>query len=162
MKTAREGRLDVGPGSHAPQTALNLAEELTALRRQVKDQVKEIRRLKEENEFLEEARAFLPPAVGSLQNAYHPNSNSQLFSNLSLSFSLISKSFGLIYSPLMLPSTIYSTLEHFAATFASWVTIIIVVPSSFNFTSSAITSFDDVLFKAPVGSSANRTLVNGR
>ena len=37
---------------------MNLAEELALLRRQVKEQEKEIRRLKEENEFLEEASAF--------------------------------------------------------------------------------------------------------
>ena len=35
-----------------------LNEELITLRKQVKDQDKEIRRLKEENEFLEEASAF--------------------------------------------------------------------------------------------------------
>ena len=57
-KAAREGRLDIGSGSHTPQTAMNLAEELALLRRQVKEQEKEIRRLKEENEFLEEASAF--------------------------------------------------------------------------------------------------------
>ena len=37
---------------------MNLAEELALLRRQVKEQEKEIRRLKEENGFLEEAGAF--------------------------------------------------------------------------------------------------------
>ena len=58
MKAAREGRLDTGPGSHTPQTAMNLTEELALLRRQVKEQKKEIRRLKEENEFGEEASAF--------------------------------------------------------------------------------------------------------
>ena len=57
-KAAREGRLNVGSGSHTPETAMNLAEELALLRRQVKEQEKEIRRLKEENEFLEEAGAF--------------------------------------------------------------------------------------------------------
>ena len=57
-KAAREGRLDVGLGSHTPQTAMSLAEELTLLRRQIKAQEKEIHRLKEENEFLEEASAF--------------------------------------------------------------------------------------------------------
>lgn len=57
-KAAREGRLDIGPGSHTPETAMSLAEELTLLRKQVKEQEKEIRRLKEENEFLEEASAF--------------------------------------------------------------------------------------------------------
>ena len=58
MKAAREGRLDIGSGSHTPESAMSPAEELTALRRQVKEQEKEIRRLKEENEFLEEASAF--------------------------------------------------------------------------------------------------------
>ena len=57
-KAAREGRLDAGPGSHTPQTAMSLAEELAVLRRQVREQEKEIRRLKEENKFLEEASAF--------------------------------------------------------------------------------------------------------
>ena len=57
-KAVREGRLDVGSGSHTPQTAMSLAEELSILCRQVKEQETEIRRLKEENEFLEEASAF--------------------------------------------------------------------------------------------------------
>lgn len=57
-KAAREGRLDIGPGAHTPETAMSLAEELAVLRRQVKEQEKDIRRLKEENEFLEEASAF--------------------------------------------------------------------------------------------------------
>ena len=37
---------------------MSLAEEITALRKRVKDQEKEIRRLRETNEFLEEASAF--------------------------------------------------------------------------------------------------------
>lgn len=37
---------------------MSLTEELNMLRKQVKEQSKEIRRLKEENEFLEEASAF--------------------------------------------------------------------------------------------------------
>lgn len=52
-KKVREGRLDVGPGSHTPQTAMTLAEEVRMLRGQNKEQEKEISRLKEENEFLE-------------------------------------------------------------------------------------------------------------
>lgn len=48
---------------------MNFTEELEVLRRQVKGKEKEIRRLKEENEFLEEASAFLPPTIGSLQKA---------------------------------------------------------------------------------------------
>lgn len=58
IKAAKEGRLDAGPGSHTPITAMSLSDELNELRKQIKDQNKEIRRLKEENEFLEEASAF--------------------------------------------------------------------------------------------------------
>ncbi len=58
QKAVRDGRLDVGAGAHTPQTAMGLAEELNILRKKVKEQDKEIRRLKEENEFLEEASAF--------------------------------------------------------------------------------------------------------
>ena len=41
-----------------PKNALSLNDELIELRKRVKEQDKEIRRLKEENEFLEEASAF--------------------------------------------------------------------------------------------------------
>ena len=41
-----------------PQDALTLNEELINLRTRVKQQEKEIKRLKAENEFLEEASAF--------------------------------------------------------------------------------------------------------
>ena len=58
LKAARTGTIDIGEGSHTPQSAMSLAEELAILRKRVKDQDKEIRRLKEENEFLEEASAF--------------------------------------------------------------------------------------------------------
>ena len=43
---------------HPPKNALSLNHELIELRKRVKEQDKEIRRLKEENEFLEEASAF--------------------------------------------------------------------------------------------------------
>ena len=58
LRAAREGRLDMGPGSHTPESAMSLAEEVAALRKQVKTLDKENRRLKEENEFLAEASAF--------------------------------------------------------------------------------------------------------
>jgi len=58
LKAVRAGKLDVGEGSHTPASAMSLTEEITMLRKRVKDQDKEIRRLKEENEFLEEASAF--------------------------------------------------------------------------------------------------------
>ena len=55
LKAVRAGTLDIGDGAHTPESAMSLAEELAMLRKRVKDQDKEIRRLKEENEFLEEA-----------------------------------------------------------------------------------------------------------
>lgn len=55
---AREGRLDADADTCPPESAMNPAKELALLRKQVKAQEKEIRRLKEENEFLEEASAF--------------------------------------------------------------------------------------------------------
>ena len=58
VKAVREGRLDAGPGTHTPKTAMSLADELSALRKQVKAQERDILRLKEENEFLAEASAF--------------------------------------------------------------------------------------------------------
>ena len=67
LKAVRAGTLDIGDGAHTPESAMSLAEELAMLRKRVKDQDKEIRRLKEENEFLEEQALFSQPAVGSQQ-----------------------------------------------------------------------------------------------
>ena len=58
LKAVRASKLDIGEGSHTPASAMSLSEEITMLRKRVKEQDKEIRRLKEENEFLEEASAF--------------------------------------------------------------------------------------------------------
>ena len=57
-KAANEGRLDLGPGTHTPDTAMSLTEEVQKLRQQNRDLAKENARLKEENEFLAEASAF--------------------------------------------------------------------------------------------------------
>ena len=57
-KAANEGRLDLGPGTHTPATAMSLTEEVQKLRQQNRDLAKENARLKEENEFLAEASAF--------------------------------------------------------------------------------------------------------
>ena len=57
-KAAKSGRLDLGPGMQTPETAMTLAEEVQKLRAENREQAKEIKRLKEENEFLEEASAF--------------------------------------------------------------------------------------------------------
>ena len=57
-KAAKEARLDMGPGSQTPESAMSLTEEVKQLRKQTKQMMKEIARLKEENEFLAEASAF--------------------------------------------------------------------------------------------------------
>ncbi len=57
-RAAKEGRIDLGPGMQTPETAMSLAEEVQKLRAENKEQAKEIKRLREENEFLEEASAF--------------------------------------------------------------------------------------------------------
>lgn len=60
IKAFKEGRLSANEAVHTPKNALSLNDELIGLRKRVKeqDQDKEIRRLKDENEFLEEASAF--------------------------------------------------------------------------------------------------------
>ena len=60
MKAVREGRLSIGENEQSTfsQSEVTLNEELVQLRKQVKAQEKEIKRLKMENEFLEEASAF--------------------------------------------------------------------------------------------------------
>ena len=68
LKAVRAGKLDVGEGSHTPASAMSLSEEITMLRKRVKEQDKEIRRLKEENRISGGSqRFFSPPAVGSQQ-----------------------------------------------------------------------------------------------
>lgn len=54
----REGRLDIGVGAHTPEIAMTLNEGLIMLRKKVREQEKEINRIKKENAFLEEASAF--------------------------------------------------------------------------------------------------------
>ncbi|MCR5517385.1 MAG: transposase [Lachnospiraceae bacterium] len=58
IKAAKEGRLNIGFGAHTPEGALTLNEELIMLRKKVREQEKEINRIKKENAFLEEASAF--------------------------------------------------------------------------------------------------------
>lgn len=58
MRKERHGAIDLGPGSRRPDNTLTLSQDLSALRQQVREQEKEIRRLMELNEFLEEASAF--------------------------------------------------------------------------------------------------------
>ena len=67
IRMVRLGGLNLGEGMHTPKSAMTLNEELIQLRQQVKVQEKEIRRLKKENDFLEEASAFF--AASRLRSA---------------------------------------------------------------------------------------------
>ncbi len=58
LHKAKTGEVDPGLGKQTPETALTLAAEVQELRKQLKAQEKEIKRLNELNEFLEEASAF--------------------------------------------------------------------------------------------------------
>ena len=46
-EAVRTGKLDIGEGFHTPASAMSLSEEITMLRKRVKEQDKEIRRPKE-------------------------------------------------------------------------------------------------------------------
>ena len=67
VRASRLGTLDLGAGTQTPESAMTLNEELKRLRQQVKEQETELRRLKKENEFLEEASAFF--AASRLKSA---------------------------------------------------------------------------------------------
>ncbi len=58
MRKARSGEIDTGSGSREPEESLNLAQQLQAANKLIKEQEKRIRELEELNEFLEEASAF--------------------------------------------------------------------------------------------------------
>ena len=57
-RAAKDVKLDLGPGSQTPESAISLTEEIQMLRKQNRELAKENNRLKEENEFLAEASAF--------------------------------------------------------------------------------------------------------
>ena len=58
ISKAKNGELDIGVGERRPEESLNIAEENQQLKKQLKAMEKEIKRLNELNEFLEEATAF--------------------------------------------------------------------------------------------------------
>lgn len=55
---AKNGKHDIGMGEQTPKSASTLVAENEELRRQLRERDKEIKRLNELNEFLEEASAF--------------------------------------------------------------------------------------------------------
>lgn len=58
LKKARTGEIDAGSGTRTPQDSLNLAQQLQAANKRIKELEKANRKLEELNEFLEEASAF--------------------------------------------------------------------------------------------------------
>ena len=58
IRKAKNGEPDIGLGERRPEESLNIAEENQQLKKQLKAMEKEIKRLNELNEFLEEASAF--------------------------------------------------------------------------------------------------------
>ena len=68
-RAVREGWLDAGSGAHTPESAMSLAEEITVLRKQIKELEKANCHLVEENEFLAEASAFFAASRRKLGKA---------------------------------------------------------------------------------------------
>ena len=58
IKKAKAGEIDTGTGSRSAEESLNLAQQLQAANKRIKELEKKNRELEELNEFLEEASAF--------------------------------------------------------------------------------------------------------
>lgn len=58
LHKARNGEIDTGTGTRLPGESLNLAQQLQAANKRIKELEKKNRQLEELNEFLEEASAF--------------------------------------------------------------------------------------------------------
>ena len=58
LKKARSGEIDTGAGTRTPEESLNIAQQLQAANKRIKELEKKNRELEELNEFLEEASAF--------------------------------------------------------------------------------------------------------
>ena len=58
LHKAREGTIDTGAGTRTPEESLNLAQQLQAANKRIKELEKKNRELEELNEFLDEASAF--------------------------------------------------------------------------------------------------------
>jgi len=58
VSDANKGKIDTGAGTQSPATALTQAARIKELEAELKSQAKEIKRLNELNDFLEEASAF--------------------------------------------------------------------------------------------------------
>lgn len=58
LRKTRSGEIDTGSGTRSPEDSMNLAQQLVAANKRIKELEKKNRELEELNEFLEEASAF--------------------------------------------------------------------------------------------------------
>lgn len=58
LRKARSGKIDTGSGTRSPEDSMNLAQQLVAANKRIKELEEKNRELEELNEFLEEASAF--------------------------------------------------------------------------------------------------------
>lgn len=58
LRKARSGEIDTGSGTRSPEDSLNIAQQLQAANKRIKELEKKNCELEELNEFLEEASAF--------------------------------------------------------------------------------------------------------
>ena len=58
LRKAKTGEIDSGTGTRSPEESLNIAQQLQAANKRIKELEKKNRELEELNEFLEEASAF--------------------------------------------------------------------------------------------------------
>lgn len=58
QRKAKNGEIDTGSGTRSPEESLNLAQQLQAAKKRIKELEKANRELEEMNDFLEEASAF--------------------------------------------------------------------------------------------------------
>ena len=68
LKVARSGGMDIGEGSHTPESAMSLAEELAMLRKKVKIRIKRSAVSKKKTIFWRKQVLFSQRAVGSQQD----------------------------------------------------------------------------------------------
>lgn len=67
LKSARTGKLDIGEGSHTPESAMSLAEKLTMLRKRVrKNKIRKFVALKKKMSFWKKPALFSQRLIESL------------------------------------------------------------------------------------------------
>ena len=65
VRKSKEGQIDTGSGTRSPEESLNLAQQLQAANKRIKELEKRIRETEELNNFWRKHQLFSPRAVGS-------------------------------------------------------------------------------------------------